>query len=66
MQTDNPLHAEMLAIELGLKVAFEKRFSKVIIETDSLMAVKLMNHEENVMWAKGLFNCKHIGCCFFF
>ena len=53
MQTDNPLHAEMLAIELSLKVACGKGFSKVIIGTDSLMTVKLMNQGENVMWAKG-------------
>ena len=32
VQADNPLHAEMLAMELGLKMACGKGFSKVIIE----------------------------------
>ena len=53
VQADSPLHAEMLAIELGLKVACAKGCSKIIVETDSLMAVKLMNQGENVLWAEG-------------
>ena len=41
------------SLELGLKVACEKGFSKVIIETDSFMVVNLMNQGENVMWVEG-------------
>ena len=33
VRADNPLHVEMLALKLGLKVACENGFSKVIIET---------------------------------
>ena len=33
VRADNPLHVEMLALKLGLKVACEKGLSKVIIET---------------------------------
>ena len=36
----SPLQAELLAIRFGLEIALGKGYTKIIIETDSLLAVK--------------------------
>ena len=44
-QTDATM-AELLAIWLGMKLAWEKGYSKVILESNSAEAVQLINHLE--------------------
>lgn len=40
--------AEIQAIELGLKACIEKKFTNVIIETDSIKVVELINRGDNM------------------
>ena len=46
-KTGSALHAKVNAIHLELKLAYEKN---PIVETDSMVALKLINEEAHVLW----------------
>ena len=42
-----------MAIKLGIGIASERGFNKLILESDSMVVIKLINHGEDVMWEGG-------------
>lgn len=45
--TTSPLHAELLALEQGLKIALQMSFPLVEIETDSSEMIKMLNEDNS-------------------
>ena len=58
------LSAEMLAILLGSKLGEERSFQKLLVETDSLVAINLINKGENLVGRRHL-GSLYSGYCWF-